>query len=135
VKKRLTLTNHLGNIVKEIISNKNLRQNNTTGTTLAARGILHDWTDKIDVSEIKLTPLTDLNKTTIFKFLEEIRSDGEINMLDSTPLIIEEFRQELLTDVICEMDDTEDFLSSTINRKVRNKAKSHLIEWIKTKIS
>jgi len=30
-----------------------------------------DWTDKIDVSEIKLTPLTDLNKTTIFKFLED----------------------------------------------------------------
>ena len=56
-------------------------------------------------------------------------------MLDSTPLIIEEFRQDLLTDVICEMDDTEDFLSSTINRKVRNKAKVHLIEWIKTKIS
>ena len=109
MKKRLTLTNHLGNIVKEIISNKNLRQNEES----------------------------DMNETEdrIFKFLEEIRSDGEINMLDSTPLIIEEFRQELLTDVICEMDDTEDFLSSTINRKVRNKAKSHLIEWIKTKIS
>jgi|TARA_R110002012_G_scaffold276892_3_gene463990 hypothetical protein len=109
VKKRLTLTNHLGNIVKEIISNKNLRQNDESG--------MNETEDRI------------------FKFLEEIRSDGEINMLDSTPLIIEEFRQELLTDVICEMDDTEDFLSSTINRKVRNKAKSHLIEWIKTKIS
>ncbi len=109
MKKRLTLTNHLGNIVKEIISNKNLRQNDESG--------MNETEDRI------------------FKFLEEIRSDGEINMLDSTPLIIEEFRQELLTDVICEMDDTEDFLSSTINRKVRNKAKSHLIEWIKTKIS
>ena len=109
MKKRLTLTNHLGNIVKEIISNKNMRTN--------------------EVSELNET------ENRIFVFLEEIRSDGEINMLDSTPLIIEEFRQELLTDVICEMDDTEDFLSSTINRKVRNKAKSHLIEWIKTKIS
>ena len=109
MKKRLTLTNHLGNIVKEIISNKNLRQNDESG--------MNETEDRI------------------FKFLEEIRSDGEINMLDSTPLIIEEFRQELLTDVICEMDDTEDFLSSTITRKVRNKAKSHLIEWIKTKIS
>ena len=30
-----------------------------------------DWTDKIDVSEMKLTPLTDLNKKTIFKFVED----------------------------------------------------------------
>ena len=30
-----------------------------------------DWTDKIDVSEIKLKPLTELNKTTIFKFVED----------------------------------------------------------------
>ena len=43
----------------------------TGGTTLANRGIEHDWTDKIDVSEIKLTPLTDLNKKTIFKFVED----------------------------------------------------------------
>jgi len=33
--------------------------------------VTHDWTDKIDVSEMKLTPLTDLNKTTIFKFVED----------------------------------------------------------------
>jgi len=42
-----------------------------TGTTLANRGIEHDWTDKIDVSEMKLTPLTDLNKKTMFKFVED----------------------------------------------------------------
>ena len=43
----------------------------TGGTTLANRGIQHDWTDKIDVSEMKLTPLTDLNRKTIFKFVED----------------------------------------------------------------
>jgi hypothetical protein len=43
----------------------------TAGITLANRGIKHDWTDKIDVSEMKLTPLTDLNKKTIFKFVED----------------------------------------------------------------
>ena len=43
----------------------------TGGTTLANRGIEHDWTDKIDVSEMKLTPLTDLNRKTIFKFVED----------------------------------------------------------------
>tara|TARA_R100001377_G_scaffold13219_1_gene6652 strand:- start:1596 stop:4331 length:2736 start_codon:yes stop_codon:yes gene_type:complete len=30
-----------------------------------------DWTEKIDVSEMKLTPLADLNKKTIFKFVED----------------------------------------------------------------
>jgi len=30
-----------------------------------------NWTDKIDVSQMKLTPLTDLNKKTIFKFVED----------------------------------------------------------------
>ena len=30
-----------------------------------------DWTDKIDISEMKLMPLTDLNKSTIFKFVED----------------------------------------------------------------
>ena len=30
-----------------------------------------DWTEKIDVTEMKLVPLTDLNKKTIFKFVED----------------------------------------------------------------
>jgi len=39
--------------------------------TLASRSIQHDWTERIDVAEMKLTPLTDLNKNTIFKFVED----------------------------------------------------------------
>jgi len=31
----------------------------------------HDWTDRVDVSQIKLTPLTDLNQKTLFKFVED----------------------------------------------------------------
>jgi hypothetical protein len=38
-----------------------------------------DWTDKIDVSEMKLLPLTDLNKQTIFKFVED-DSDYAFNL-------------------------------------------------------
>lgn len=30
-----------------------------------------DWTEKIDVSQMKLTPLTDLNLSTVFKFVED----------------------------------------------------------------
>jgi hypothetical protein len=44
---------------------------NTAGTNLASRSIQHDWTNKVDVSEIELTPLTDLNKHTIFKYVED----------------------------------------------------------------
>jgi hypothetical protein len=44
---------------------------NGSGTNLASRGIQHDWTDKIDVSQMQLTPLTELNKETIFKFVED----------------------------------------------------------------
>jgi hypothetical protein len=50
--------------------------NNTSGgsvsnLTLKDRGIQHDWTDKVDVSEIKMSPLTNLNKITKFLFTED----------------------------------------------------------------
>ena len=44
---------------------------NTTGQSLADRSIQHDWTDKVNVSEMQLTPLTDLNKKTLFKYEED----------------------------------------------------------------
>jgi hypothetical protein len=33
--------------------------------------VTHDWTDKIDVSEMKLSPLIDLKSTTLFKYEED----------------------------------------------------------------
>jgi len=33
--------------------------------------VTYDWTDKVDIAEMKLTPLTELNRKTIFKFVEE----------------------------------------------------------------
>ena len=44
---------------------------NLNGTNLASRGIQHDWTEKIDAAEMKLSPLSDLNKKTIFKYAED----------------------------------------------------------------
>ena len=60
--------NNPNNIVIEPY--KDIFISNTAGTTLAARSILHDWTDKIDITEIKLSPL-ELVKTTIFKYEED----------------------------------------------------------------
>ena len=44
----------------------------TTGDlSLKSRGINHDWTEKVDVSEIKLNPIPDLQKNVIFKYVED----------------------------------------------------------------
>ena len=41
------------------------------GSTLKDRGIKHDWTNKVDVKDIKLKPLNDLKKKTTFKYEED----------------------------------------------------------------
>jgi hypothetical protein len=43
----------------------------TKGTSLSARSIQHDWTDKIDLQDVKLAPLSELKKKTVFKYEEE----------------------------------------------------------------
>ena len=45
--------------------------NDPSSLTLAARGIAHDWTDKIDQEELTLEPLTELNRKTVFRFEED----------------------------------------------------------------
>ena len=42
----------------------------TSDLTLASRGIKYDWTDKIDISQIKLTPI-ELKAKTTFKYEED----------------------------------------------------------------
>tara|TARA_R110002020_G_scaffold120274_4_gene274197 strand:+ start:2314 stop:5139 length:2826 start_codon:yes stop_codon:yes gene_type:complete len=47
--------------------------NTTGGLSLDSRfdSKVHDWTDKVDASEMELKPLTDINKKTTFKFVED----------------------------------------------------------------
>jgi hypothetical protein len=51
----------------------NTRSNDLNDLSLSSRfnGKIHDWTDKVDVSQMELKPLTDLNKETIFQFEED----------------------------------------------------------------
>lgn len=51
----------------------------TKGTTLKDRSINFDWTDKVDLKDIKLTPLNNLKKRTIFKY-EQDEDDYIFNM-------------------------------------------------------
>ena len=54
------------------INNTNsLTPTTPSDNSLAARSIQHDWTEKVDVSQMELKPLTDLNKNTIFQFVED----------------------------------------------------------------
>ena len=43
----------------------------TSDLSLKSRGINHDWTEKVDVSQIKLKPIPDLQKNVIFKYVED----------------------------------------------------------------
>jgi hypothetical protein len=43
----------------------------TQGDTLEDRGIKFDWTDKVDLKDIKLTPLTNLKARTVFRYAED----------------------------------------------------------------
>ncbi len=52
------------------------------GLTLADRKITHDWTNKVDASEIKLTPL-DLAKETKFDYIEDDK-DFAANLYKNT---------------------------------------------------
>jgi hypothetical protein len=53
-----------------------------SGLTLSDRNITHDWTDKVDASEIKLTPLN-LVKETIFDYAED-ETDYITNLYKNT---------------------------------------------------
>ena len=68
--------NNPNNILIETYSDvfiNNTRSNDVSDMTLSSRfdGKVHDWTDKIDVSQMELNPLTGLNKNTTFQFVED----------------------------------------------------------------
>jgi len=50
---------------------KNTNSGNTSDLSLASRSIEHDWTEKVDASQMELMPLTNLNKSTLFAFVED----------------------------------------------------------------
>jgi len=56
---------------KDVFVNITNSGGNTNDLTLASRSIQQDWTEKVDVSQMDLKPLADLNKKTVFKFVED----------------------------------------------------------------
>ena len=63
--------NDINNLIIETYENIFIKSSNNNSVSLADRGITHNWTEKVDYSTMKISPLSDLKAKTIFKFVED----------------------------------------------------------------
>ena len=61
----------INNLIIETYENIFIKTSNGNSVSLADRGITHNWTEKVDYSTMKMSPLADLKAKTIFKFVED----------------------------------------------------------------
>ena len=100
------LSLHLEHIVKDIVNKK-----------------------KVDYTEEGLME-------NIFTFLDTIYDNRKkFKLTEATKLIKGGFRDQLIEEAVCQMSDDEDYLTSTINRRINNLSKHYIKEWINKKIS
>ena len=72
----------------------------------------------------------------IFTFLDTIYDNREkFKITEATKLIRGGFRDQLIEEAMCQMSDDEDYLTSTINKKINTLSKHYIKEWINKKIS
>ena len=70
----------------------------------------------------------------IFTFLDTIYENrGKVN-LEAVKLIKSGFKDQLIKEAMCEMSDDEDYLTSTINKKIDILSREYIKEWINKKI-
>tara|TARA_B100002019_G_C21267621_1_gene600262 strand:+ start:1633 stop:1956 length:324 start_codon:yes stop_codon:yes gene_type:complete len=71
----------------------------------------------------------------IFTFLDTIYENrGKVNNLEALRLVKGGFRDQLIKEAMYEMSDDEDYLTSTINKKIDTLSKEYIKEWINKKI-
>ena len=61
----------INNLIIETYENIFIKTSNNNSVSLADRGITHNWTEKVDYSTMKMSPLSDLKAKTIFKYVED----------------------------------------------------------------
>jgi predicted nucleotidyltransferase component of viral defense system len=71
----------------------------------------------------------------IFKFLSEMHIKDSFKLLEFENLVRNEFKKDLITEVVADMGDDEDYDSENINKKINESIKEYFNEWIKTKLS
>lgn len=75
-------------------------------------------------------------KKNIFTFLDTIYDNrAGFNLTEANNLIKGGFKEQLIEEAICQMSDDEDYLTSTINKKINTISKQYIKEWINKKIS
>mgnify|MGYP003112927184 CR=1 FL=1 len=71
----------------------------------------------------------------IFTFLDTIYENrGKVTNLEAVKLIKSGFKDQLIKEAMCEMSDDEDYLTSTINKKIDILSREYIKEWINKKI-
>ena len=61
----------VNNIIIETYEHVFIKSSNNNSVSLADRGITHNWTDKVNYETMKIEPLSELNKKTTFKYVED----------------------------------------------------------------
>jgi hypothetical protein len=106
MKKRLTLTEHLQSVIREL---------QTEGKDLLSE-FEESIYDKID------------------NYLNRKVKEDPHNILKAAQLVREEFKTRLIEEIIVGMSDDEDYLNETINKKVNKKITTHINKWLVQKM-
>jgi len=75
-------------------------------------------------------------KHNIFTLLDTIYDNRDkFKIVEANNIVKGGFRYQLIEEVMCGMSEDEDYLTSTINRKINDLSKGYIKEWINKKIS
>tara|TARA_R110001583_G_scaffold36357_1_gene119822 strand:+ start:690 stop:1022 length:333 start_codon:yes stop_codon:yes gene_type:complete len=106
MKKRLTLTDHLQSVIKELKAE--------------GKQVMPDFeADTYDKIE---------------SYLNEKVSEDAHNILNAVKLVRDKFKTTLIEEIIVDMSDEEDYLNETINKKVNKKITNHINNWLVQKM-
>ena len=106
MKKRLTLTDHLQSVIREL---------KTEG-----KEVIPDC--EVDTYDI------------IEKYLNEKVKEDPHNILKAAKLVRDKFKTTLIEEIIVDMSEDEDYLNETINKKVNKQITNHINKWLVQKM-
>jgi len=106
MKKRLTLTDHLQSVIRELKAE--------------GKNVLPEL--EVDVYE------------NIEVYLNKKVNEDPHNILRAAKLVRDKFKTTLIEEIIVDMDEEEDYLNETINKKVNKKIAEHINKWLVQKM-
>tara|TARA_R110000787_G_scaffold155819_8_gene269664 strand:+ start:2846 stop:3184 length:339 start_codon:yes stop_codon:yes gene_type:complete len=70
----------------------------------------------------------------IFTFLSEMHEKDSFRLLEFEELILHTFKKDLITEVVSDMNEEDDYDTDNINNKINESIKQYFKDWIKTKL-